>query len=148
MQHAEVFRSLVVLAHGVGDPGAGVHAAQRGADQRQEDGEGFGQHEVVSVAVTQQRVADDDHHIADGSSRGRCALHRVARVEKVVGRKVFDQIADQSLNDQRTDDRDGDMLGGVLGLTAHRGDGLKAHQDQNGDRGLNEDKVQLVRRDH
>ena len=54
VQHAEVLGNLVVLAHGVGDAGAGVHAGQRGADERQEDGDGFGQHEVLAVALAEQ----------------------------------------------------------------------------------------------
>ena len=54
VQHAEVLGNLVVLAHGVGDAGAGVHAGQRGADEREEDGEGFGQHEVLAVALAEQ----------------------------------------------------------------------------------------------
>ena len=67
VQHAEVLGSLIVLAHGIGDAGAGVHAAQRGADEGEEDGDGFGQHEVLAVALSQQAVADNDHHVADGS---------------------------------------------------------------------------------
>ena len=55
MQNTEVLRSLVVLAHGVGDASAGVHAAQRGADQREEHGDGLGQHEVLAVALAEQR---------------------------------------------------------------------------------------------
>ena len=55
VQNAEVLRSLVVLAHRIGHAGAGVHAAQRGADQRQEHRDGFGQHEVLAVALAQQR---------------------------------------------------------------------------------------------
>ncbi len=39
VEDAEVLRSLVVLAHCVGHASAGVHAAQRGADQREEDGD-------------------------------------------------------------------------------------------------------------
>ena len=74
VQDAEVLGSLVVLAHGVGDACAGVHAAQRGADQREEDGEGLGQHEVLAVALAQQAVADDDHHVADGRGRTRLRL--------------------------------------------------------------------------
>ena len=66
VEDAEVLGSFIVLAHGVGDAGAGVHAAQRGADEGQEDGEGFGQHEVLAIAVAEQAVADNDHHVADG----------------------------------------------------------------------------------
>ncbi len=54
VEHAEVLGSLVVLAHGVGDAGAGVHAAQRGADEREEHREGFSQHEVLAMALAQQ----------------------------------------------------------------------------------------------
>ena len=51
VQHAEVLGRFVVLAHRVGDAGAGVHAAQRGADEGQEHGERFGQHEVLAVTL-------------------------------------------------------------------------------------------------
>ena len=39
VQHAEVLRHFPVLAHGIGDARAGVHAGKRGADQRQENRE-------------------------------------------------------------------------------------------------------------
>ena len=64
MQHAEVLRNFLVFAHGVGDTRAGVHAGQRGADEGEEDRDGFGQHEVSAMALTQQLVADNDHHVA------------------------------------------------------------------------------------
>ena len=51
MQHAEVFRHLGVFAHGVGDARPGVDAGERGADQRQEDGYGFDQHEGSPMSV-------------------------------------------------------------------------------------------------
>ncbi len=146
VQHAEVLGSLVVLAHGIGDASAGVHAAQRGADQREEDGEGFGQHEVLAVALAQQRIADDDHHVADGSGGAGGALHRIPGVEEVVGREILDQVADQSLNQQRGNDGDGYMLGWIFSLASHRGYRFEADQDQNGDRGLNEQVTEFVRR--
>ena len=54
VQDAEVLRSLIILTHGVGNTGAGVHAAQRGADEREEDREGLSKHEVFAVALAQQ----------------------------------------------------------------------------------------------
>ena len=138
MKNAEVLGSLIVLAHGIGHAGAGIHAAQRGADQREEDGDGFCQHEVLAVALAQQRVADDDHHVADGSRRLPCAGHGIPGVERVVGREILEQVADQPLDQQRSDDGDGNMFGGVLSLASHRGHRFKSDQDQNGDRGLNE----------
>ena len=55
VKHAEVLGSLVVLSHGIGYPGAGVHAAQRGPDESQEHSERFSQHEVL--AMTRRRAA-------------------------------------------------------------------------------------------
>jgi hypothetical protein len=87
---------------------------------RQSDG--FAKHEILAVAMAKQSIANDDHHISDGSRRARCALHGIAGVEKVVGRKILDQIAHQALDQQRSDDGNGNVLGGVPGLAAHRGD--------------------------
>ena len=66
VQHAEVLGNFLVLAHGVGDAGAGVHAGQRGADEGEEDRDGFGQHEVPAMALAEQLIADNNHHVADG----------------------------------------------------------------------------------
>jgi len=119
VENAEVLGSLIVLAHGVGDAGTGVHAAQCGADERQEDGEGFSQHEVVAVAVAQQRVADDDHHVADGRGGAGGAGHRIAGVKEVVGREILDEVAHQALYQQRGDDGDGNMPGWIFSLASH-----------------------------
>src|ERR1035441_766930 len=45
VQDAEMLRSLVVLAHGVGYASAGVHTAKRGADKGQKYSDGLCQHE-------------------------------------------------------------------------------------------------------
>ena len=145
VQDAEVLGSFVVLAHGVGNAGAGVHAAERGADQRQEDGDGFGEHEVLAVAVAEQAVADDDHHVSDGRGGTGGALHGIAGVEEVVGREIFNQVAHQALNQQRGDHGNGNVLGGIFGLAAHRGHRFEANQDENGDGGLDEQKAEFVR---
>ena len=71
---------FLVLAHGVGDARAGVDAGERRADQRQEHGDGLDQHERAAVALAEQRVADDDHHVADGCRRAECALHGIAAI--------------------------------------------------------------------
>ena len=145
VEDAEVLGSLVVLAHGVGDAGAGVHAAERGADERQEDGEGFGEHEVPSIAVAEESVADDDHHVADRRGGTGGAGHGIAGVEEVVGREIFNEVAHQALNQERSDNGDGNMPGGIFGLASHRGDRFKADQDENGDCGLNEQEAEFVR---
>ncbi len=69
MQHAEVLGSFIVLAHCVGHAGAGVHAAERGADQREEHRDRFSQHEVLAMPLAEQSIADDDHHVADWAPR-------------------------------------------------------------------------------
>ena len=66
VQHAEVLRHLTVLAHRVGNARPRVHAGERGSDQRQEDGERFGQHEDPSATGAKQSVTHDDHHVTDG----------------------------------------------------------------------------------
>ena len=148
VEHAEVFGNLIVLAHGVGNASAGVHAAQRGADEREEDGEGFNQHEVLAVALAEQLIADDNHHVADGRGRAGRALHGVPGVEKVVGAEVLKQVTEQSLDEQRCDDGDGNMLGWIFGLASHRGDRFKADQNQNRNRSLNEHPAEFVNADH
>jgi hypothetical protein len=40
----------LILAHGVGHARSGVDAGERRADQRQEHGDGFDQHEGAAVA--------------------------------------------------------------------------------------------------
>ena len=147
VQHAEVLGSLVVLAHGVGHAGAGVHAGQGGADQRQEDGDRLSQHEVLAMPRPKQGIADDDHHVADGRGGPGRALHGVARVEEVICRKVLEEITDQSLDQQREDDRHGDVAFGVPRFTSHRCDRFEADQDQDGDRGLNHHPVEAVHGD-
>ncbi len=49
VEHAEVFRHFLVLAHGVGNARSGVHAGERGADQGQEHGDRLNQHEGAPV---------------------------------------------------------------------------------------------------
>ena len=80
VEHAEVFRHFLVLAHGVGHAGAGIDAGERRADQGQEHGDGLDQHERSPVALAEQRVADHDHHVADGRRRAGGALHGVAAI--------------------------------------------------------------------
>ena len=146
VQHAEVFRHFLVLAHGVGDARAGVHAGERGADQRQEHRDGFDQHEGSAVARAEDGVAHHDHHVADGRRRARGGLHGVAAIQEVVGREVLEQIAEGSLHQQRGDDRDGNVALGVLGLAAHRGHRFESDQDQNRDGGLHEHPAEVVHR--
>ena len=93
----------------------------------------------------EERVADHDHHVADGRRRARRALHGVAAIQEVVGREILEQVAERALNQQRGDHRDGDVALGVLGLAAHRGDRFESDQDQNGDRGLHEHPAPVVR---
>ena len=80
VQHAEVFRHLLVLAHGVGDASARVDARERRADQGQEHGDGLDQHEGSAVALAEQGIADHDHHVADGRRRAGGTLHGVAAI--------------------------------------------------------------------
>ena len=71
VEHAEVFRHFLVLAHGVGHARSRVHAGERRADQRQEDGDCFDQHEGSPVPLAEQGIADHDHHVADRRRRAR-----------------------------------------------------------------------------
>ncbi len=60
--------------------------------------------------------------------------------------EVLDEVAEQTLDEQRSNNGDGYVLGGVFSLPSHSGHRFKSDQDQNGDRGLNEDPTELVRR--
>jgi hypothetical protein len=42
------------------------------------------------------------------------ALHGIAGVEEVVGREILKQVTDQALDQQRSDDGDGNMFGGIF----------------------------------
>ncbi len=137
---------LLILAHRVGDAGAGVHAGERGADERQEDGERLDEHEDAAIARAEERVADDHHHVADGRGGAGGALHGVAAVEEIVRAEVLEEVAEAPLHQQRGDDGDGDVALGVLRLAAHGGDGLEADQDQDGDGRLDEYPGDAVRR--
>ena len=66
VQDAEVAADFLVLAHGIGDAGASVHAGESGADQGEEYSERLRQHEDSTVALAEEGIADDDHHVADG----------------------------------------------------------------------------------
>ena len=140
VQHAEVLRHFIVLAHGVGDARAGIHARERGADQRQEHGEGLHQHEDAAAALAEEGIADDDHHVADGRRRARGGRHRVPAAEEVVRREILDQITERPLHQQRDDHGDGNVAFGVLRFAAHGRHRFESDQDQDGDSRLNEGK--------
>src|SRR6201999_3337431 len=74
VQTAEAAAELAILAHGVGDAGAGVHAGERGTDEGEEDGRSLEEHEGAAMAGAEEGVADDDHHVADGSGGAGGAL--------------------------------------------------------------------------
>ena len=96
--------------------------------------------------MAQQRVADDDHHVADGRGGGGGAGHGIPRVKEIIRCEILDQITDKALNQERGDDGNRYMLGGILCLASHRGYRLKADQNENGDRCLNEHEADVVRR--
>ena len=100
MKNAQALGRLIVLALGIRDACACVHAGQRGADEGEEDGNGLGEHKVLSVARAQEPVADNDHHVADRRCRARRGLHGVAGVEEVVGGEILDEVAHHSLNQE------------------------------------------------
>ena len=145
VQHAEVAGDFFVAAHGVGDAGAGV---------RQE-----------SVVPIRARKTVDAWIIMNHQPRGRCRMPRRRQAascrrsgptsprrwrscsscfEEVVGREVFEQVAEAALDDQREDNGLGDVALGVLGFFAHRGDRLEADQDQDGDTGLDDHEAEAV----
>ena len=102
VQNAEVFRHFLILAHGVGHAGAGVDAGKRGADQRQEYGDGLKQHERSAMPWPEQRIAHDDHHVADGRRGARGALHGIAAIEEVVRGEILKQIAEHPCTSSET----------------------------------------------
>src|SRR6516165_10486222 len=99
------------------------------------------------MSLTKQRVTNDYHHIADRSGRAAGALHAVAAIEEVVRRKIFEQVAEQTLYEQRDNYSDGNVAPGILGLAAHGGNRFEADQDQDCHRGLNEHPAPVVRAD-
>ena len=80
-----------------------------------------------------------------GAADPDALCHRIARIEEVVGREILDQITDQALNQQRGNDGDRYMFGGILRLAPHRGDRFEADQDENRDCGLNEHVAGFMR---
>jgi len=97
VETAEVAADFLVLAHGVGDTGSGVDAGEGGADERQEDGEGLAEHEGAAMALAEERVANNHHHVSDGRSGGACGGHGVAAIEEVVCGEVLKAVKDRSL---------------------------------------------------
>ena len=75
-------------------------------------------------------------------------LHRVPGVEEVVGCEILNQVTDQALNQQRGDDRDGNMFGWILRFASHGGHRFESDQNQDRDRCLNEHPVQVMRCHH
>ena len=55
VKDAEVLRRLVVFTHCIGNASAGIHAAERGPDESEENGDSFGHHEVFAMALAKQR---------------------------------------------------------------------------------------------
>src|SRR5215469_7667504 len=145
MEYAEGLGRFSILPHRVGHASAGVHATQGSSNEREEHGEGLSKHEVLAMALPKERIADDDHHVADGRSGTRRALHRIPRVEEVVGAEVLDEVTEQPLNQQRSDDGDRNMFLWVFGFASHRRDGFKSHEDENGNRRLDEYPTEPVR---
>ena len=52
------------------------------------------QHEDLAAAGTKQRVAHDDHHVTNRRRGARRTLHGITAIEEVVGREIFDEIAE------------------------------------------------------
>src|SRR5208283_2804774 len=101
-----VLGNFTILAHRVGHASAGVHAGERGADQGEEDGEGFHQHEDASAASAEERVADENHHVTNGSRRTSRTLHGVPTTEEVVCREILKEVAECALHQKRGNNRD------------------------------------------
>ena len=100
VQHAEMFRHLLILAHRVRDARPCVHAGERGPDQRQEHRERLHQHEDASASRAEHRVANHDHHVANRSRRRRRTRHRIPTVKEVIRREILEQVANQSLHEE------------------------------------------------
>ena len=100
-------------------------ADKRGADDGDGDGHGHGDHETEADAGD-NAVPEELHEVADG--RARCGGSRETRgrylvrhVDELVAHhvacgKVLEKIGDDPLDDERDDDRLGDVLPRVLRL--------------------------------
>src|SRR5260370_13164257 len=135
MEQAKVLGTLLVSTHSVGHACARVDASQRGADESEEYGKRFDQHETLAVTA-EHRVADNGHHVADRSCRSLGVIKAVKVVHEVIRGEVLDEVHEQALNRDRQQNAAGNVLLGVLGFLAERGYRLKAHQEQNRDRRL------------
>ena len=112
----------------------------------------------------EQTVADQAHHIADGSLRLRRRRHagqgghfmrngillQVGEFirEREVRREILEQIGEQPLDDERPDNAERDALFGVLSLCSQCGTALKADQDQDSDGRLTQHRRQRVRQNN
>src|ERR1035437_8864044 len=52
------------------------------------------QHEDSSSSWTEQRVPNQNHQIPNGGGGSRRIRHRVSIIQNVVGREIFEQIAE------------------------------------------------------
>ena len=82
-----------------------------------------------------------------GAAELAALCHGISGVQEVVRSEILKQVTDQPLNEQRSDDGNGYVLGWILGLASHRGHRFEADQDQNGDRCLDEHVTEFVRHD-
>ena len=71
----------------------------------------------------------------------------IPAIEKIISRKILEQVTEAALHQQRRDDRNGNVAFRVLGLASHRGHRFEADQDQNGDRGLHKHEAKVVHSD-
>ena len=79
------------------------------------------------LALPKDRRADQLHDVADRRGRRPAGRRVVTTIEIVVGGEILEQVAEAALNQQRKDDRLGDVPFGVLRLFTHRGDRFETH---------------------
>ena len=148
-------RHFLVLRHRKTDPHRGVHRCEGRAEHCKSDCDRDDDHEREPVPA-QHGIADQARQIADGGSRCRCRVHpchlrsvssgvNQFLTDRIVCRKVFKEVGEQSLNHEGKEDPTGDIPFRIDRLSRERCRGFEPDEYQYGDGGLEKHRRQAVR---
>src|SRR5665213_3545515 len=113
MKHPEMLGDFLVAAHRIGHTRTSIDATQSGADEREEDGEGFDQHKSLAMS-TEERVAKDNHHVADWSSGAFSVAEAIGVTQEVIRCEVLYEVHEQTLDREREEHAARNVLGRIL----------------------------------